>query len=195
VKGNIEVTVTDSGIGIKPSFLPHVFERFRQADASTTRMHGGLGLGLAIVRHLVESHGGTVRAHSDGLNTGATFVFTVPVKSRISSEPSEQTRSTTVAIVPISLAHIRVLVVDDDRDSREVMTEALLMYGGSVQAASTADDAIDAIKKFEPDVVLTDIAMPGSDGYAVLKRIRTLEAATGRRMPVGRVTAHVRRQW
>ena len=195
--GEIELAVRDTGIGIDPSFLPYVFDRFRQADASTTRAHGGLGLGLAIARHLVELHGGTVRAESGGRDTGATFVIALPVRRSTADDGGD--RPAAAATAPagpgrrgLSLAGVRVLVVDDDGESCDVMQAALRMYGASVRVAMSADEAIEAAATFVPDVVLTDIAMPGRDGYSMLADLRAREAESGRRVPVAAVTAFAR---
>jgi CheY-like chemotaxis protein len=192
--GMIELTVSDSGIGIDRTFLPYVFDRFRQADASSTRAHGGLGLGLAIVRHLVELHGGTVRAESDGRDAGARFVIQLPRRhtplTAREAGKSVSAATATAATDGPRLDGVRVLIVDDDRESREMMLEALRRYGASLRAAMSASDAVDALSEFKPDLVLSDLAMPGRDGYAVLRQVRTLEPALGRRVPVAAVTAY-----
>ena len=191
--GEIELTVSDSGIGIDATFLPYVFDRFRQADASSTRAHAGLGLGLAIVRHLVELHGGSVRAESDGRDAGTRFVMRLP-RSHPSVHCTRRAKRrpplrATAADVP-RLDGVRVLIVDDDRESCEMMLEVLREYGASIRAALSAGAAIDALPEFAPDLVLTDIAMPARDGYAVMSAVRALETALGRRVPVAAVTAN-----
>jgi PAS domain S-box-containing protein len=192
--GAIELTVSDSGIGIDEAFLPYVFDRFRQADASSTRAHSGLGLGLAIVRHLVELHGGTVRVESNGRDAGTRFVIKLPrrhspLTPRDAGKPVSAALATARTDGP-RLDGVRVLIVDDDRESREMMLEALRGYGASLRAAMSASDAIEALTEFKPDLVLSDIAMPGRDGYTVLRQVRALEAALGRRVPVAAVTAY-----
>ena len=171
-----EITVSDTGIGIEPSFLPNVFETFRQADASSTRAHGGLGLGLSIVRHLVELHGGTVRAASDGRGAGATFTVALPVRS--------PARATVVgAPAPAAnglLRGYRVLAVDDDPDTRELLYSTLLAAGADTAAAASAEEALSACVATEPDAIVSDIAMPGRDGYAL---IGDIQARLGTRMP------------
>jgi signal transduction histidine kinase len=165
------ISITDSGQGIDPAFLPHVFERFRQADASTTRPHSGLGLGLAIVRNLVELHGGHVCADSPGKGQGSTFTITLPTTHQgqspaapVASPPSETTGA--------SLKGLSVVVVDDEPDARGFVERALAMEGASVRAASTANEAFSLIALSPPDLLVSDIAMPEEDGYALLRRIR-----------------------
>jgi CheY-like chemotaxis protein len=191
--GQTELTVTDSGIGIDAAFLPYVFERFRQADASSARTHTGLGLGLTIVRHIVERHGGRVRAESDGPNAGTRFVLQLPRKH--SQRPTRDAREP--AAIPAAAAldaprfdGVRILVVDDDRESCEVMLEALRGFGASVWCATSATEAVSKLPECAPDLVLSDIAMPGQDGFAVLSAIRQVEMGLGRRVPVAAVSAY-----
>ena len=192
--GQIELTVTDSGVGIDAAFLPYVFDRFRQADVSSSRTHSGLGLGLAIVRNLVELHGGRVRAESDGTNAGTRFVLQLPRKD--SAPPTRDARKP--AGIPAATAApdaprfdgVRILIVDDDRESCEVMLEALHGFGASVWFATSATEAIRKLPECAPDLVLSDIAMPGRDGYAVLDEVRQVQTALGRRVPVAAVSAH-----
>jgi PAS domain S-box-containing protein len=191
--GEIELMVSDSGIGIDAAFLPYVFDRFRQADASSTRAQTGLGLGLAIVRHLVELHGGTVRAESDGPDAGTRFAIRLPRRhSPLIPRDSRKPAAASVAAATDAprLDGLRILIVDDDRESCEMMLEALRGYGASILAAASASDAVDALSDFTPDLVLSDIAMPGRNGYAVLKEVRALEATLGRHLPVAAVTAY-----
>jgi CheY-like chemotaxis protein/two-component sensor histidine kinase len=198
-ESEIELTVADTGTGIDPTFLPYVFDRFRQADASPTRAHGGLGLGLAIVRHLVELHGGTVRAESAGRGAGAQFTIRVPARSLVTSggddvppRSSAVVAAAAVASVGLRIDGCRVLVVDDDRESCEVILEALRGNGASVLATMSANEAIEALRDFQPHVVFSDIAMPGRDGYAVLAGVRAIELELGRRVPVAAITAYAR---
>jgi CheY-like chemotaxis protein len=191
--GEIELSITDSGIGIEPAFLPYVFDRFRQADASTTRAYGGLGLGLAIVRHLVELHGGRVRAESDGTNTGTRFIINLPRKELLLSTTERRPVPTeTARDVGIRLDNLRVLLVDDDHTSCDVMSEALRGYGASVHAAMSVAEAVDCLAAFQPDLVLSDVAMPVQDGFALLRELRSREILLGRRVPIAAVTARAR---
>jgi signal transduction histidine kinase/ActR/RegA family two-component response regulator len=182
----VELTVGDSGIGIAPDFLPHVFERFRQADSSTTRTHSGVGLGLAIVRHLVELHGGRISAHSDGENQGATFVVRLPLATRAAAAGVGADRPGRVA-----LEGMRVLVVDDDVDTREMMTEALAAAGAAVAGASCADEALAHLQNGGADILVSDIGMPDVDGYMLIRRIRQLQGEAGR-IPAIALTAYAR---
>jgi CheY-like chemotaxis protein/anti-sigma regulatory factor (Ser/Thr protein kinase) len=184
----IELRVSDSGEGIEPEFLPHVFERFRQADSSPTRRHGGLGLGLAIVKQLVESHGGSVQAESSGLGQGASFVVRLPKSktesARIGAEPPRQQ-------VPeeIRLVNVGVLVVDDQRDSRELAAHILTEAGAIVRACGSALEALAMIEQDPPSVLLADIAMPSMDGYELLRHVRALPQQRGGAVPAVAVTA------
>jgi PAS domain S-box-containing protein len=178
----VEVTITDSGAGIAPDFLPHVFDRFRQADASSTRAHSGLGLGLAIVRHLTELHGGTVRAESPGLGSGSTFVVRFPAAPSTTSDTKAESAA---AASDAILAGVLALVVDDDRDAREFVQICLERSGARVRVVSSAKEA-ELQLGGDVDVLITDIAMPEEDGFALLKRAR----ATRPRLPAIAFTAY-----
>ena len=173
---NLRVVVTDSGKGIEPDFLPYVFERFRQADSSTTRRHGGLGLGLAIVRHVVELHGGSVRAASAGLDRGSTFMIKLPIHvgggEGADREPSVRVMPDTEPGVMARLDGIRVLVVDDELDAREVLSTILTAAGAEVELAASAYEALESLASFAPDVLVSDVGMPGDDGYALIRQVR-----------------------
>jgi signal transduction histidine kinase len=189
------IVVTDTGKGIEPGFLPHVFAAFRQADASTTRDHGGLGLGLAIVRQLVELHGGLVRAESDGVDRGSVFTVLLPVQSgaaagREGSGPHAVAAGHTAGSGVPDLSGIRVIVVDDDPDARELMAETLGYYGADVTAAESATEALALLPEVRPDVLLSDIAMRGEDGYAFIRRVRALPPDRGGLVPAVAVTAY-----
>jgi PAS domain S-box-containing protein len=178
---DVEITVRDSGPGIPASFLPLVFEPFRQADSSSTRTVGGLGLGLAIVRHIVEAHGGTVTAQSDGEGRGAVFSVRLPT-GRAPESMSEP-------LSPGSLRGRRVLAVDDDASMQELVATMLLMYGVSVRTADRASQAVTILMEWRPDVLLADIAMPGEDGYTLVRRLRALPAPLGS-IPAVALTAY-----
>jgi PAS domain S-box-containing protein len=166
--GAVQIVVTDTGAGIDPAFLPHVFERFRQGDSSTTRLHGGLGLGLAIVRHLVDLHGGTVTVESEGLGRGSRFVVTLPVRHETSVEGVQRAADQEAAA---TLRGVRVLAVDDDQDSRELVLLILRSAGAEVMVVSSAVTALDVVDSFNPHVLVSDIAMPGMDGYAFVREL------------------------
>ena len=194
VNSNIEICVADSGIGIRPDFLPHIFERFRQADATSTREHGGLGLGLSIVKHIVELHGGTVEASSDGEGQGATFRVRLPLAvSRLNPDrPHEHPRSSQRPAVPFvnaDLSNLVVLVVDDDPDSRDLLHRLLSDCGATVTAAASAAEALAATNIQRPNLLISDIGMPEVDGYQLL---RSLRASSDVRFPAIALTAFAR---
>ena len=191
----LTVRVEDNGSGIEAGFLPYVFDRFRQADSSTTRNHGGLGLGLAIVRHLVELHGGTVHAESKGEGLGATFAITLPwsargerVRTTMPSMPTAVT-PTEAPAAPTLLGGVRLLIVDDEPDARELLAAAFTQMGARVRVVASADEAMAAIAHERPHVLISDIGMPGEDGYALLKRLRANEPSE-RRLPAVALTAY-----
>jgi signal transduction histidine kinase/ActR/RegA family two-component response regulator len=189
----VDLRVADTGTGINPEFLPHLFERFTQHDASTTRQHGGLGLGLAIVRHLVELHGGTVVAESPGEGKGATFTVTLPVRAVATEEMAadagreDQARPKGAAD---EVAGLRVLVVDDESDSRDLVRDVLERGGAIVRDAASAEEAFDLFGVWRPDVLLADIGMSGEDGYSLIARIRSLAEERGGATPAGALTAY-----
>jgi signal transduction histidine kinase len=180
------IHVSDTGIGIDPGFLPFVFDRFRQQDPASTRAHGGLGLGLAIARHLVELHGGTIEALSAGPGLGATFLVRVPVSA---GEQSGVPPSALAGLADLpSLAGLRVLIVDNEPDSRGLMRAVLEKSGAVVDEAGTVDEALGIVGCRRPDVLLSDIAMPAEDGYALIRKVRALEPA-GAPLPAAAFTA------
>ena len=192
------VQVTDTGCGISPEFKPYVFDRFRQLDSSSKRTHGGLGIGLAIVRHVVELHGGTVSCESAGPERGATFTLRLPVRTE---------ESAPIAVAPevrqagamrpssdemVDLTGIKVLLVDDEPDARELLTEVLQQCGAIVVATHSADEAMRLIPRERPAVLLSDIGLPGEDGYKLISRVRALPPEDGGRLPAAAITAYAR---
>ncbi|MDT5262715.1 MAG: hypothetical protein QOC61_1719, partial [Acidobacteriota bacterium] len=198
IDSHIEIAVSDTGAGIKPDFLPHVFERFRQADQKTTRQHGGLGLGLAIVRHLVELHGGTVEAESEGEGQGATFVVHLPIMPVYQKDnPAERVHPSARDTLPSydcpeRLEGLKVLVVDDEVDTREVFRVGISRCGAEVLTAASAQEALEAIERERPDLLISDIGMPGEDGYELIKKVRALPAGRGGKIPAIALTAYAR---
>jgi PAS domain S-box-containing protein len=194
----IAITVSDTGEGIEPEFLPFVFDRFRQLDGAKTRAHGGLGLGLAIVRHMVESHGGAVSAASPGRGRGASFTVTFPLtSSRTETGEDERARLTNAgktsqsrAQSPYPLEDLRVLVVDDELDARELFYSMLTNYGAEVKVCSSAAEALQTLDEWQPDVLVSDIGMPREDGYEFMKKVRAREPERGGRIPAVAVTAY-----
>ena len=197
VNSHLEISVSDTGAGIAAEFLPYVFDRFRQADQKTTRRHGGLGLGLAIVRHLVELHGGTVRAESGGEGHGSAFTVLLPVAPVYASEAPEArvhpaARDTLPAFeCPDRLDGLRVLVVDDEPDTRDMLSAGLGRCGALVTAVGSAEEALAALAAAPPDILISDIGMPGEDGYELIRKVRALPADGGR-VPAIALTAYAR---
>ncbi len=206
VNSTVEIQVADSGQGIAPEFLPHVFERFQQADSSSTRTHKGLGLGLAIVRHLVELHGGNVRAASAGVGQGATFRVQLPVAlahpapdpPRPGARPREHPTAEepgprgSLAPLPRTLAGITVVAVDDDAEARTLLQRILTYCGADVTAVGTAEEALRAVATLRPDVLLRDVEMPGEDGSSLIAKVRALGADRGGDTPAAALTAYAR---
>jgi CheY-like chemotaxis protein/nitrogen-specific signal transduction histidine kinase len=198
----VVLTVADTGEGIDPAFLPHVFDRFRQQDASTARRHGGLGLGLAIVRHLVELHHGRVRVESAGPGQGATFIVELPAAFPASSAAAGRRRpdrsiesdsSESARYAPPEPLHgVKVLVVDDDPDTLKAASGVLTSAGASVLTAESAPEAIAAVLANRPHVILCDIGMPEIDGYEFLRRLRTLPVESGGATPAAALTGFAR---
>jgi len=193
VNTQVELSVEDSGMGIHPDFLPHVFDRFRQADGSTTRTHGGLGLGLAIVRHLVELHGGVATASSAGKGLGSTFTVTLPlmVDPQLVSKP-EPVASASSSNLSTSLDGLKVLIVDDELDARELIVVMLGLCGADMKAAASSMEAMEIIESWRPDVLIADIGMPVEDGYGLIKRLRALPKDSGGDIPAIALTAYAR---
>jgi len=198
VNSHLEIVVSDTGQGISPDFLPHVFDRFRQADQKTSRQHGGMGLGLAIVRHLVELHGGNVSAASDGEGKGSTFIVRLPIS------PIYKVDATGARVHPAArdllpaneaterLDGLRILVVDDEPDTRDLLKQGLENCGANVRLAASAAEAVDSIVAEIPDMLISDIGMPGIDGYDLIRQIRGLPADAGGKIPAVALTAYTR---
>lgn len=191
-----QIIVSDNGQGINPQFLPLIFERFRQADGSTTRKHGGLGLGLAIVRHLVEMHGGTIEAYSEGINTGATFTVRLPLKSESRSYHSETESPALVSgddgksfhCSPL-LDGLRILLVDDEADTRDFISTVLTQCGADVRCCESTAEALASFEQWPPDLLISDIGLPGEDGYALIEKVRGLSQQSGQ-IPAIALTAY-----
>jgi len=188
-QGEAVIRVSDSGIGIAPDFLPHVFDRFRQQDASITRKHGGLGLGLSIVKQLVELHGGTISVDSGGEGAGATFIVRLPLASAPSAPSS-------LCAAPqngtADLSGVKVLVVDDAADTLDVLEQILRHSGAAIVSASTAAQALECVDRERPDVIVSDIGMPETDGLELMRRIRRRAAHQGGATPAIALTALTR---
>jgi PAS domain S-box-containing protein len=199
VDSHAEIKVSDNGAGIDEHFLPFAFERFRQSDSSTTRAQGGLGLGLSIVRHLVELHGGTVTAESAGAGHGATFIVRLPLSEKgedliiptSSLSAVENAISKEILIDAPDIRGLRVLIVDDDTDTLEVLRVVLKQYGAQVRIAVSTADALEVFHEWKPDVLISDLGMPAEDGYALIGKIRALPPEQGGSIPAAALTAYV----
>jgi CheY-like chemotaxis protein/anti-sigma regulatory factor (Ser/Thr protein kinase) len=189
VNSHVEIVVTDTGPGISAELLPYVFDRFRQADSSSQRAHGGLGIGLALVKNLVELHGGTVHAASDGVGTGATFTVKLPLMLHV--EPAAETAGSTWRMPPLSsLGGLGLLVLDDDTDALDLFATVLRQAGAEVRTARSVREALEMLATWEPDVIISDIEMPAENGYAFIRRLRGGEVPHGERIPAVAVTAY-----
>jgi PAS domain S-box-containing protein len=198
VNSHLEIVVSDTGQGIASEFLPHVFDRFRQADQKTSRQHGGMGLGLAIVRHLVEMHGGTVRANSDGEGRGATFTVMLPIAPlyQVDASGGRVHPGARDLLPPPDSADrldgLRILAVDDEPDTRELLRQGLEFLGAKVKVVGSAAEAIDWLRGSVPDILISDIGMPGTDGYDLIRQVRALPPDRGGKVPAIALTAYTR---
>lgn len=197
VGAHVQIQIGDTGPGIDPSFLPHVFERFRQADGSTTRTHGGLGLGLAIVRHLVELHGGVISAENRKDGPGAVFTLKIPLPS---GELRQEALITAASVFkdtetePANLDGLRILVVDDESDALDLIAMELTQHGAQVKSATSATEALTCLEQNEFDLLISDIGMPENDGYDLIREVRQREAGKTKRIPAVALTAYARVQ-
>lgn len=189
---NAKITIRDTGVGIDLQFLPSVFDRFRQADSSTTRSVGGLGLGLAIVRHLVELHGGTISAESDGPGTGAAFMATFPLIAERSDPATNMLSGEFMASDLQTLIGLRVLLVDDEPEARNILSTVISRRGAEVRTCESAREAFKLLMDWQPDVLISDLAMPDEDGYKFIERVRSLPADRGGEIPAAALTAYAR---
>lgn len=197
VDSHAQIKVINTGIGISSDFLPYVFERFRQAESTSTRAHGGLGLGLAIVRNLVELHGGTIQVESPGVGQGATFIVQLPLitnPSGVSDLEQLALQGQASLEDALSLSGLQVLIVDDELDTREFLVTALEQYGAKVTAAASAGEAFRLLERLKPDVLVSDIGMPVEDGYALIRRIRALAPEQGGQIKAAALTAYAREE-
>jgi CheY-like chemotaxis protein len=199
INSHIEIIVSDTGQGIGPEFLPFVFDRFRQAEAGTTRQHSGLGLGLAIVRHLVELHGGTVRVDSPGEDQGATFTVRLPImivhpreEEEVRVHPKATTQRPIVLDQPPNLSSVKVLLIDDEADTRNLLRVVLEQCNAEVKDAASAEEGLKLAREWNPSIVVSDIGMPGADGYKFIQRFREWERERGTLIPAVALTAYAR---
>lgn len=198
-KSHASIQVIDTGQGIGVDFLPFIFDRFRQADSTTTRSHGGLGLGLALVRHLIELHGGTVQASSEGSGCGSTFTVTLPIKPELFSRAASEPLLRVPGAAParrrsVTLRGLKVLAVDDEADARELVTTVLEHAGATVLTVGTAPEAFSRLSALRPDVLVCDISMPIEDGYSLIRRVRALAPERGGRTPAIALTTYAREE-
>ncbi|MBV8453341.1 MAG: response regulator, partial [Deltaproteobacteria bacterium] len=199
LNSHIEIVVSDSGIGIEPEFLPYVFDRFRQGDSGSNRQSSGLGLGLAIVRNLVELHGGTVRVESKGRGQGASFTVRLPTLIALTAGDKEERVHPTAEEIPSaetgpSLMNLRVLVVDDEAGAREVTSTILTHALAEVRTAESASEALQIMNQWQPDVLVADIGMPNVDGYEFIRQVRARSPQEGGAVPAAALTAYARTQ-
>jgi CheY-like chemotaxis protein len=194
-----QISIADTGEGIPGEFLPYVFDRFQQADPSTTRKHGGLGLGLAIARHLVETHGGAIKAQSAGEGRGSTFIVQLPITEKpwtsvpqFDPQKSRPLRETAGPVPDVDLTGVKVLAIDDSDDTRELLREILEEHGADVRTATSAAQGHAVLAVWKPDVIVCDIGMPDEDGYSFIKKLRSTPAEDGADTPAIALTGYVR---
>jgi len=196
----VQTTISDTGVGITPEFLPYIFDRFRQADGSTTRIHGGLGLGLSIVKHLVQLHRGSVDVSSAGKGKGASFTVTLPLALVTSHAVTESSPAVEVEIAahPAEVSNVlkglRILVVDDEGDSRDLVRAILTRYGSEVNCCESSAEALKAVRDWKPDLLISDIGMPTEDGFTLIRKIRKMKSKQARETPAVALTAYVTRE-
>jgi CheY-like chemotaxis protein/anti-sigma regulatory factor (Ser/Thr protein kinase) len=193
----VEVTVSDSGVGVAPEFLPRIFERFSQEDSSSTRTYGGLGMGLSIVKYIAELHGGTVSAFSEGTGKGTAFTVALPMAQESATMHQAQPSGTgkqreSMPSAPTELVGLKLLVVDDEIDTCEMIQAAFEQCGSTVQIATSASDALIRMAEWRPDMLISDINMPHVDGYQLIQQIRERESQSGARVPAIALTALAR---
>lgn len=196
IDSHVEVEVSDSGVGITKEFLPYVFDRFRQADASSTRIHGGLGLGLSIVHQLVDLHGGSVSVRSEGEGKGATFTITLPFVGVVTTPQESESGQPANEVITFdglpSLEGLTVLVVDDEQDTRDLIRQVLEECGSKVITSRSVAEALEAFQQYQPDILISDLGMPDEDGYSLISKIRALPPERGGNIPAAALTAYAR---
>ena len=203
VNSSVEISVSDTGKGISADFLPFVFERFKQSDNSTTRRHGGLGLGMAITRHIIELHGGTIRAESAGEDAGTTFTVSLPVSIVNRAKPLEKKKKSSEKNSAIDenglpqidlprLDELRVLIVDDEADARDLLVTVLKQHGARAIAVATVAEAVEKFESEPPDLIVSDIEMPNEDGFSLIKKLRLFNKTLDKKIPAIALTAHAR---
>ncbi len=188
--GSVTVEIRDNGSGIDPDVLPYIFERFRQADNSYSRAIGGLGLGLTIVRHLLELHHGTISAKSAGPGQGASFTVTLPIAAEREA-PGPKERESSKNEDREFLKDVKILLVEDDKDSRDMLAITFGLYGMEVMTAASAPEALEAMSSFQPEILVSDLGLPGEDGFSLIRKIRSLPASQGNAIPAIALTGYV----